>query len=1177
MFVGYLPKERIEITSIMQNTFRPTIAQPRSISEVTHKINELPLGDWRVTLCYNEDRTYSDYCGLSMQNKAVTNFEVKFIGNQMRLLWYGNTLNSNYRNVETFNFFGRDRKGNRFFRCSLRDRVIAAIGYQEYRCWYGNRPLDSNFIIIGSSSYAVQFGQQMERLWLSPVDVIGMEVTQGIQNWMNEIQLIRGKETVVRAFIQSSNSMDRLVSGNLLLKKQKRAQNGGYRTVSTKEIYPLNPGMVVNASSNATSNRDDITSSLNFALPNNLTALNDDERLNIRLEFNTSENANCSQTIENRRQNVCVLNTTFTKLDEPEIRLVSFVVNSEDGELSMSLSGINQQVDYMRSLLPFNFDNRIIYHYLLGPIDSNTNLDDVNQILRNQKRELFPESSSGNGNEPLFLGILPGESRGENVGLAINSNAGVASWFIQGVTENGDSSTFFADSRNVGSHEVSHLLGVPHTLRDHDEDPETDLEGTCGEDPGRYITKSEDRTYDNEYPYFHAIENIDTERPLLGELTNDNNQIWGTDTRSFQLYYDSIASGNLARSQNYRDLAIIDPLEVFSYMSYCPPVEERSQGKWLDRYNFMFFLQEFQANEESSSQALSIETTNVKTNSDMFSGSILLSSEGIPTDAELNHVYSRPRKTHSVRPGNYSLVLKDEFGVALKEVSFAASESIGTPNPNYNNESNNQKKLNFSFVVSEPPNYSKVTIMHNSQEVKSFDLSDHSPVVSIVKPRASSAFNNEDSISASWVGSDTDDEKLRYRLYYSTDAGQTYSIVALGIENSSINISTSRLPASSQARIGISVSDGLRSSFAESSLFSVSEHPPEVEIISPLSGAVLTERQSFVLKAQSYDLEDGVLPASSLSWSSSIDGLIGIGKEIVLSATDLRVGMHTITVTASDSSDMSSTATTKITISSYNSAPVAIVDSASVLYGSSVTIDATSNDIDLENDIDHSSFEIIEYPEKGEIEIITDPLNRNIIKFTGNQIGLDSLTYRICDSLNRCSKAYVFIDICTHLGTEGNDSIVGSSGDDFICGLGGNDTIDGRGGNDIVFAGDGNDTIYGRTGNDEIYGESDDDTILGHRGEDRIHGGPGSDELYGGGGNDTIYGNKGNDQIYGESDNDVLEGNHGNDKIHGGRGNDVIYGGAGDDTIRGNQGADRIVQGKGIDTILGASAEDIIE
>jgi len=341
------------------------------------------------------------------------------------------------------------------------------------------------------------------------------------------------------------------------------------------------------------------------------------------------------------------------------------------------------------------------------------------------------------------------------------------------------------------------------------------------------------------------------------------------------------------------------------------------------------------------------------------------------------------------------------------------------------------------------------------------------------------------------------------------------------------------------------VSDGTRSAFVETPVFRVANHAPEVRIDSPSPGVVLSESQGFLLKASGYDEEDGSLGFNAFSWSSSVDGSLGVGAHVVLSALQLTPGAHTITVTATDSSGLTSTATVSITISRVNTLPIAADDSVSVELDTPMFIDVLANDTDTERDVKQHSFKITAQPMLGEAQIAISPATSNLaVRYVGHTSGHDSLTYQICDGVSRCDTATVSVAVglagCTIFGTEGDDMLAGTSGDDVICGLGGDDTIDGKTGNDTLLGGAGDDTIYGRLGNDTIRGGLGDDFILGHRGDDIIEGGPGDDTI--GGGNDD----------------------------------DTLRGGPGDDTIRGNAGRDTIYGGAGTDSILGAQRDETV-
>jgi hypothetical protein len=129
--------------------------------------------------------------------------------------------------------------------------------------------------------------------------------------------------------------------------------------------------------------------------------------------------------------------------------------------------------------------------------------------------------------------------------------------------------------------------------------------------------------------------------------------------------------------------------------------------------------------------------------------------------------------------------------------------------------------------------------------------------------------------------------------------------------------------------------------------------------------------------------------------------------------------------------------------------------------------------------------------------------------------------------------------VATHIGTNGNDEILGSSGDDVIVGLGGKDRIKARGGDDLVCAGGGRDRVRAGNGDDRAFGQGAKDRLLGQGAEDALRGG---------GGKDIIKGGSGRDELFGQGANDQVRGQGGADALNGGGGRDLCNGGAGQDT-----------------------------
>ena len=135
-------------------------------------------------------------------------------------------------------------------------------------------------------------------------------------------------------------------------------------------------------------------------------------------------------------------------------------------------------------------------------------------------------------------------------------------------------------------------------------------------------------------------------------------------------------------------------------------------------------------------------------------------------------------------------------------------------------------------------------------------------------------------------------------------------------------------------------------------------------------------------------------------------------------------------------------------------------------------------------------------------------------------------------------------DICTQVGTTGDDVLVGGPGSDVLCGIGGDDELYGEDGDDQLLGGAGRDALYGGPGADELTGGLGADQLDGGDGADVGHGDDGGDPETTTGSFDSVSGGPGNDTLHGQAGSDTIDGGPGMDRIHGGEGNDTVNGGA---------------------------------
>lgn len=87
---------------------------------------------------------------------------------------------------------------------------------------------------------------------------------------------------------------------------------------------------------------------------------------------------------------------------------------------------------------------------------------------------------------------------------------------------------------------------------------------------------------------------------------------------------------------------------------------------------------------------------------------------------------------------------------------------------------------------------------------------------------------------------------------------------------------------------------------------------PTAAILSPAAGSTFTQGQAITFLGQSSDPEEGSLVGSALEWTSDQDGRLGVGAEVT--SPSLSVGSHSVTLRATDSGGLTTTASVAITV-----------------------------------------------------------------------------------------------------------------------------------------------------------------------------------------------------------------------------------------------------------------------
>ncbi|MBI1303129.1 MAG: hypothetical protein GC172_05015 [Phycisphaera sp.] len=171
-------------------------------------------------------------------------------------------------------------------------------------------------------------------------------------------------------------------------------------------------------------------------------------------------------------------------------------------------------------------------------------------------------------------------------------------------------------------------------------------------------------------------------------------------------------------------------------------------------------------------------------------------------------------------------------------------------------------------------------------------------------------------LRAEWSVTDADGDPLVVDLLYSPDGGAAWFPVAVGLAESAFEFDSAHLPAS-RGRNGlfrIDVRDGLgETSFVQSaSSFVGANSPPDVHIIGPNNPTAFRQGATVFLHGSAWDIDEELLPEEALVWSSSIDGTLGTGRQ--LPVRDLAVGLHRITLRATDGEGLAAERSIEITV-----------------------------------------------------------------------------------------------------------------------------------------------------------------------------------------------------------------------------------------------------------------------
>ena len=842
------------------------------------------------------------------------------------------------------------------------------------------------------------------------VRLVALEITQGLQNWNGDITLVRGKRTVVRAFLEPSSGSPTTVGVSL------RVLDGDGDLLGTVHPNSTNTqgtggGLAdFTASKGAATNRNDLYSSVNFVLEDRrLVGEPGDVDLTRTYQLSVSPSVDCQEAID--PDIACGAEITLTGVAAPRVVVVPLIIAGTGTRAVPTAAMIVEHVRRLKSLMPVP-EVEIVVHPRIKPTLPDSKPPDENEQQEAISGAIFDALEGVQDGYPgsVILGIAYELDSGwgyrsyNGAGLV----GGTRAWWKMIATTALIGSDVYG--RNTGSHEFGHVLGARHAAYD---DGTGTFNVACSTSEQEGVTEA--------YPHLDPVATTadpadKATKALLGPAAGPDRAVWGLDTRVFD---DTIALPAM--------LAVMDPGETFSIMSYCRNGSRSSDGRqdrWVDEHfheRFVMWLLERDWGPVLAGASAADDGAGARDPTGaggsvrdvlVVSGSRTVAADG-SVDVALSptYTYATSFATSSLfeaqTSGDWVLELLDGAGAVMRSVRFAADTPVADIDPG-SSAAVRLSSERWRVAVPDAPAYSSYRIRRGTHTVAVSAVSAAAPAVSVIAPVAGQMFSGA-SVSVSWTASDADGDDLVYHVHYSSDGGATYSTVGAGLKSTTLALPREQLAGSGRAVFRVVASDGTRSTTAQSAVFTVAENPPDVIVHSPDDGRILGGPGTVVLDATGIDAEDGVLADTALVWTSDLDGQIAATAAARIPTDTLSEGTHVLTVTATDSSAMTASASVTVTVRATNGAPTARPDIAYSRPGHIVTAGVLANDTDPESDIDPWSVRVVVPGALGAATADSPPLGA--IAYDASTAGIDVVVYEACDRFLQCTTAELVVAV----------------------------------------------------------------------------------------------------------------------------------------------------------------------
>jgi DNA-binding beta-propeller fold protein YncE len=189
-----------------------------------------------------------------------------------------------------------------------------------------------------------------------------------------------------------------------------------------------------------------------------------------------------------------------------------------------------------------------------------------------------------------------------------------------------------------------------------------------------------------------------------------------------------------------------------------------------------------------------------------------------------------------------------------------------------------------SWTVPFPEATTRVVLVVAGRSVWEAEVPVQGPTVRLLTPRGEGRQVYEEPLVIEWQGSHPQGLELTYSLHYSSDGGQTFRPLALGLKDTRCEYPSGLASGTGRIRVRVAACDGFNQAVDTSDDIEVEELLTQVIIVQPRRGEIIPEGQSLHLLAMASHPDQGAVELTSADTCWILDNMVvlGTGNDLVV-------------------------------------------------------------------------------------------------------------------------------------------------------------------------------------------------------------------------------------------------------------------------------------------------------